>query len=174
MRIEIITFIVNLSWQSKKFPQSEKVGIVRPLYKGEGNANELRFYRPVTTLSYLSKIIEKATVLQLNSFIHEQNILPSTQSAYRKLHSTESTVTTVLDDLLLELDKGKCCLVFMLDLSAAFDTVDHSMLIEDLKDIGIGSEVRDWFSSYLKDRCFKVKINDQHSEPIRGEFHRAR
>ena len=55
----------------------------------------------------------------------------------------------------------------MLDLSAAFDTVDHSMLIEDrIGLLRIGSEVRDWFSSYLKDRCFKVKINDQHSEPI--------
>ena len=166
MIIEIFTHIVNLSWNSRTFPLSEKIGIVNPLYKGEGNANELRFYRPVTNLSFLSKIIEKATILRMNAFIQVNNILPPMQSAYRKSHSTETTVTAVINDLLLELDNDKCCLMFMLDLSAAFDTVDHSLLIKDLIEIGLGTNITEWFKSYLSDRSFNVKINESFSKLI--------
>ena len=164
--VEIITFIVNLSWNTKTFPDSEKTGIIKPLYKGEGNANELKFYRPVTSLSFLSKVIEKATLGRLNKFLDENNILPSNQSAYQKFHSTESTVTGVLDDLLLEVDKSKICLVFMLDLSAAFDTVDHDLLLQDLSEIGLGVQTTEWFKSYLRNRHFKVKINNTFSKSV--------
>ena len=83
----------------------------------------------------------------MNAFIQVNNILPPLQSAYRKSHSTETTVTAVINDLLLELDNDKCCLMFMLDLSAAFDTVDHSLLIKDLIEIGLGTNITEWFKS---------------------------
>ena len=162
--IKIFSHIINLSWKQNKFPDSEKIGIIKPLYKGEGNANELKFYRPVTTLSFLSKVIEKAMLVQLNKFLYDQKILPDMQSAYRELHSTETTVCAVIDDLLLNLDKGKCSILFLLDLSAAFDTVDHDALLQDLKNIGLGTNIVAWFSSYLKDRKYKIQINDKFSK----------
>ena len=161
--VKIFTMMNNLSWETNCFPDTEKTGIIKPLYKGEGNANDLKFYRPVTTLSFLSKVMEKAMLLQLHEFLQTNNILPDMQSAYRPLHSTESTVCSITDDLLLNMDKGKGTILFLLDLSAAFDTVDHSILLNDLKDIGLGENIVKWFTTYLKDRKFKVQIKNTYS-----------
>ena len=164
--IEIFTRITNLSIKSSSFPQSEKVAIVHPLYKGEGDANNYKYYRPVSNLSFLSKIIEKIILKQLHEFLHINNILPENQSAYRPNHSTETCLTAVLNDLLGFLDKGKIGLLFMLDLSAAFDTVNHEVLINDLNDLGIRGDVLKWITEYLRGRSFHVQINRKFSQKI--------
>ena len=90
---------------------------------------------------------------QTNEYLKENNLLPVTQSAYRRNHSTETAVLKVMSDVYAAADKGYVTLLALLDLSAAFDTVDHTILLERLACIfGISGKVLNWFTSYLTGR----------------------
>ena len=94
-------------------------------------------YHPVTNLTHLSKIIERAMLDQLVPFLEEVGVVPRYQSAYRKLHSTETALCKIHDDLVSNTSHGKASLVVLLDLSDAFDTVDHQLLLSDFSDCGV-------------------------------------
>ena len=89
----------------------------------------------MSNLTFLSKVIESVILDQLQEFQQKKKILPDEQSAYRQLYSTETALSSVVSDLILLMDEGKCGVLILLDLSAAFDTVVHSMLIDDLETI---------------------------------------
>ena len=101
---------------------------------------------------------------QLKVHLEKINILPENQSAYRKGHSTETALVSVSNDLLKMLDNGRCGILILLDLSAAFDTVVHELLLEDLVSIGVDDDVLKWFESYLSNRSFSVSIGTTKSE----------
>ena len=82
----------------------------------------MKNYRPVSNLSFLSKLLERAVQTRLQAFIDSNNLMPTTQSAYRQGHSTETAVTTIYNDTLLAADSGQLTAVCLLDLTAAFDT----------------------------------------------------
>ena len=108
---------------------SEKRGLIRPyLKKIRLDVNDLSNYRPVTNLTHLSKIIERAMFDQLVPFLEEVGVVPRYQSAYRKLHSIETALCKINDDLVSNTCHGKASLLVLLDLSAAFDTVDHQLV----------------------------------------------
>jgi len=86
-------------------------------------------YRPVSNLTFTSKIVERLVCLQLVDFLECTLLLPSLQSAYRKNHSTETAVLKVITDVLRAADRGEVTLLCLLDLSAAFDTKDHDILL---------------------------------------------
>ena len=109
-------------------------------------------------------MIETAVFDQLNQQLRVIEAIPEDQLAYRKFHSTERALCAVFNDLLRFSDDGKCSLLILLDLSAAFDTVGHDMLIEDLITIGVGGGALKWFVNYLSNRSFKVKVNNKYSE----------
>ena len=92
------------------------------------------------------------------------NVLPEEQSAYREFHSTETALCSIVSDLLEYMDNGKCAILILLDLSAAFDTVDHKLLIDDLMYIGVEGVALNWFKSYLENRSYHVIINETKSE----------
>ena len=162
--INVYHKIVNMSLEQAVFPQSEKCAYVKPAFKGKGDYQTLDSYRPISNLSFLSKIIELVVQRQLIVHLEKVNILPENQSAYRKGHSTETALVSVLNDLLKMLDNGKCGILILLDLSAAFDTVVHELLLEDLVLIGIDDDALKWFKSYLSDRSFRVSIGTAKSE----------
>jgi len=120
-----------LSWRKKcEF----KHAIVRPLLKKSGlDANDLKNYRPVSNLSFLSKLLERVVQRRLQAFLDSNELMPSPQSAYRQHHSTETAVLKVYNDLLLTADSGLVSALCLLDLTAAFDTVDHDLLLLRLK-----------------------------------------
>ena len=94
---------------------------------------------------------------RLQEFLDSNNLMPVTQSAYRQYHSTETAVLKVYNDLLLAADEGDVSALCLLDLTAAFDTVDHYLLMLRLEcQFGLRSVVLQWFSSYLSDRTFQV------------------
>ena len=104
---------------------------MNPILKKVGLDHEdLSNYRPVSNLSFLSKLIERATLDQIVSFIDTNNIFPALQSAYRKYHSVESALCRVHNDLVVGVCEGKSCLLVLLDLSAAFDTIDHELILD--------------------------------------------
>ena len=157
----IFTAIVNSSFSSGTFPSSEKVSLVRPLLKKLSLDPEiLNNYRPVSNLTYLHKLIEKSILSQLLPHLTKNKCISKFQSAYRSNHSTETALCRVYNDLLKIIQNSEICLLIMLDLSAAFDTIDLELLIEDLKNAGVSDKALKLLKSYVTERFQKVSMND--------------
>ena len=146
--------IINTSLESGTVPSRFKKAIVTPLIKKPSlDRNVLKNYRPVSNLTFLSKILEK--VVSKNLAVHktENNLEVPLQSAYRENHSTETALLKVHNDVLRAIDDGECVFLVLLDLSAAFDTIDHTQLQKRLTDFfGISQTALSWVNSYLSDR----------------------
>ena len=120
----------------------------------------------MSNLSFLSKILEKVVLRQLSNHLLTSNLFYSHQSAYRAGHSTETALLKIVNDLLSALDEDKVSLLSLLDLSAAFDTIDHSILLSRLSySFGISDTVLAWFTSYLTDRIQTISVNGSKSLP---------
>lgn len=118
-------------------------------------------YCPISKLPFLSKVLEKVVFHQISSFLKNNDILDRFQSGFRVKHSTESALLKVLNYLLLAVDSGKCVVLVLLDLSAAFDTIDHSMLLKRLEQYdGIRGTALNWFMSNLWEITFSVEIEN--------------
>ena len=147
------------------FPQTYKKALVRPLIKKPGlDQNDLKNYRPVSNLQFISKILEKVVLKQLNEHLARNGMKEPFQSAYRQSHSTETALLRVLNDLHDVIDNGETTLLCLLDLSAAFDTIDHNILIRRLEStFGIRGSALKWFDSYVTNRFQSVTIGEATS-----------
>ena len=152
-----ITSIINLSLTEGSFPPH-----VSPLLKKPSlNKDSMKNYRPVYNLSFLSKVLEKVVVKQLNTHINSSNTSNQYHSAYRKFHSTETALLKMNNDILASMDAGKVTALTLLDLFAAFDTIDHTILLRRLDDwFGVIGKALDWFKSYLTGRWQRIKLGD--------------
>ena len=131
----------------------------------------MKNYRPVSNLSFLSKVLEKVVVKQLNTHINSLNTSNHYQSAYRKFHSTEIALLKIHNDILASMDAGRVTTLTFLDLSGAFDTIDHTILLSRLDDwFGVTGKALDWFKSYLTGRCQRIKIGDCLSSKVDLKF----
>ena len=118
----------------------------------------MKNYRPVSDLSFLSKILEKVVASRLNSHINSSHVSNQYQSAYRKFHSTETALLKIHDIPSL-MDDGKVTALTLLDLSAAFNTIDHTILLSRLDDwFGVSGKALDWFKSYLTGGSQRIKL----------------
>ena len=162
-----ITQIINRSLCSGSFPSTFKTAEVIPLIKNNTlDPQLLQSYRSVSYPKFISKVTEKAAVQQLQIFLAENELYPDLQSAYRKHHSCETALLHVFNNLLLTVDDRKDAVLVLLDLSAAFDTIDHGILIRRLKNrFGVTGMALEWFDSYIRDRDQMVKIGDFKSKP---------
>ena len=160
-----ITKIVNASLSTGTFPSALKESIITPVIKkSNADRNSLKNYRPVANLPFLSKVIEKAASRQVMDHLDTNYLGEPLQSSYKRHHSTE-TALKVKNDLLCSLDNNKAVLRVLLDMSAAFDTVDHDILLDRLESkFGIKHMVKSWFSTYLRDRVTKVSIDGDFSD----------
>ena len=141
-----------------------KSAVITPLLKKPGLDPILKNYRPVSNLAFLSKVLERVVAVQLRKHLDANNLCDPFQSAYRAGHSTETALLSVHNDLLCTLDRGDLAVLVLLDLSAAFDTVDHTILLNRLqKRIGLQGVVLDWVKSYLTDRCQSVSVQSCQS-----------
>ena len=165
--VPLLTMIINKSLTSATVPPSFKRAIVRPLLKKKGLDKEvLNNYRPVSNLPYVSKLLEKVVCSRLENHLTEFSLHDQFQSAYRTGHSTESALLKVQCDIMEALDQGSMVILVMLDLSAAFDTIDHGMLLKRLQhSFGITSRALEWLSSYFSNRSQCVAIENSKSEP---------
>jgi len=163
--LPIITDIVNISLSSGKFPISMKKALVKPLIKRSSlDPSEYKSYRPVSNLGFVSKVIERAVADQIKSYLCANNLDDELQSAYRKKHSTETALLKVVSDIRSCIDQDKGVVLMLLDLSAAFDTVDYDILIGRLTNrLGIKGVVLQWLNSYLRSRTQAVTVMDAMS-----------
>jgi len=121
---------------------------------------DLNSFRPISKLPFISKIIEKVVCEQLTFYLENSNIYEPFQSGFRKQHSTKTVLLKVSNDIMMSADSGKHTVLVLLDLSSAFDTVDHQVLLKRLKDqVGLSGSVLQWFTSYLSGRSFSVKAS---------------
>ena len=172
--IHLITDIVNMSLRESMIPKSLKTAHIRPLLKKTGlDSDILKNYRPVSNLTFISKVIEKVISGRLNEHLINNSLFDPLQSAYRDKHSTETALIKVQNDILSALDADSSAILLMLDLSAAFDTIDHDILLSRLCNVyGITGNALDWFRSYLTGRIQRVVIEDSVSSWTL-EFHRV-
>ena len=164
----VLCYIVNLSIQTAKFPSDLKRAVVRPTLKKDGlDPDCLKNYRPVSNLPVMSKILEKAVLSQLNEYLDTESLHCPVQSGYRPRHSCETLLVRMTDDILHEIEQGKVVTLILLDLSAAFDTIDHKILVKKLlADFGITGKAKSWFEDYLHARSFSVKVGQELSDAI--------
>ena len=159
-----ITNIINLSLSTGVFPDQFKSCSVHPMLKKSNlDKEDLSNYRPISHLSFLSKLTERIVKLRLVDHLSTNNLINSFQSAYIKHHSTETTLLSVHDHIIKAISHQQITCLTLLDLSAAFDTIDHSILLERLSSwFGISSTALSWVKSYLVNRSFHVSIDLSH------------
>ena len=165
--IPFLSDLVNLSLANGTI-DGLKESLVRPLIKRHGlDPNCLENYRPVSNLSFLSKLIERVVLSRLQDHMDQHNLNCNRQFGYKKKHSTESLIIKVMNDILVGMDRKKGTVVLIMDLSAAFDTVDHDKLISILaSDYKIKGIALKWFESFLTSRSQRVLISSCVSESI--------
>jgi retron-type reverse transcriptase len=125
--------IINAFFSEGVFPQTLKHAIVQPrLKKPTLSPEDLNSFRPISNLSFVSKIVERVVVARLSRHTDAHHLLPSHQSTYRVNHSTQTAVIAVHDYIVRAIDSGEVCALVLFDLSSAFDTVDHETLLRVL------------------------------------------
>ena len=160
----VIQKIIYLSLAQSKVPTGFKTAIVKPLLKKPDLDLIHKNYRPVSNLAFVSKLLEQSVINELEEHFEKNDLNDEFQSAYRSNHSTETALLHIVNDILISMDNRRAICVVMLDLSAAFDTLDHDILIERLSNTqGLGPGVTDWLNSYLRGRIQRVNIDEATS-----------
>lgn len=139
-----ITHIINSCLETGYFPKPWKTTLVKPLPK----VNEPQNYsdlRPISIISTVSKILEKVIFKQIYTFVNSHNILPSSQSGFRKGYSTNASLTNILDKIIRKADSGLNTALILLDFSKAFDKINHSLLCAKLKFLGFDENCLNFF-----------------------------
>ena len=159
--LPLLEAIFNNSLSNGTFPSEFKSALIRPLLKRPNlGTDELKNYRPVSNLHFVAKVLEKLVMIRLDEHMETHSLHDPMQSAYKKAHSTETALVRISNDILQATDNNKCVILASLDLSAAFDTVDHSTFVYRLKNLyGVSDISLRWFTSYLTNRSYKVCVN---------------
>ena len=161
----VLVTLFNKSMSSGIVPDYFKKAIIKPvLKKFDSDQDDLNQFRPVSNLPFLSKVMEKIVSSRIEQHLSTNKLLAKSQSAYRKHYSTETLVLKLSNDILSALDNKRGVLLVTLDISAAFDTVNHHMLLERyMSYFGIEGEVLAWMTSYLMGRQQTVSVGNHQS-----------
>ena len=157
-----VQYVINLSIQTGIVPDIWKSAKITPIFKS-GAADLPGNYRPISVLPILSKILERAVHTQLIDYLERNTLLSNKQFGYRKQRSTEIATTIFVDQVRKEIDQGKFVGAVYIDLSKAFDTIGHSVLLEKLQGYGLHGMELNWFRDYLFKRSQRVCINGEMS-----------
>ena len=151
-----IVKIMNCSISQSCFPQGWKVANIKAVYKQKGAKSEASNYRPISLLPILARIFEKLIAEQLSSHCEQNKVIPEQQFGFRKGSGCEHALISAVDSWREHIDGGEVVGALLIDLSKAFDTVSHKLLLDSLRDIGCSTDAMKWFSSYLTDRTQRV------------------
>ena len=169
--LSCLTIVVNSSLKHGTI-EGVKEAIVRPLLKKAGlDYNDFLCFRPISNIPFVSKVIEKIVQRRTNTHLDLNNLNCDSQYGYKRNHGTETLLVHFVDQLLVAVDKKLGVVVLLIDLSAAFDTVCHSVLLRILSDeLGIRGTALRWFKSFLTGRTQRVMVDGHLSEPIHLKF----
>ena len=159
--------LTNLSLTTGVFPNTWKKTIVGPLLKKSGLETVFKNYRPVSNLNFILKLLEAAVLTQLQDHLYSQKLLPQYQCSYRANFAMETLLVKLVDDILNRMESQEVTALVALDLSAAFDTVDHDLLLVILKSyFGVDGTPLALIKSYLDHRSFQVQVGTALSQSI--------
>ena len=158
-----LSLAINASFNQGVFPDRLKTAKVVPIFKSEDRAF-VNNYRPVSVLSVFSKIYERLMYNRLNSYLVKNSLLTENQFGFKAQHSTSMAVLQLVDQIATQLDNGNLTVGVFIDLSKAFDTVDHSILLDKLSMYGVRGNSFDWIQSYLSGRHQYVQLNEVKSD----------
>ena len=161
--IPSLTCIFNQSLHTGIFPDKLKIAKVIPIFK-KGSLNDISNYRPISLLPSISKNFEKLIFIQLSTYLNEHKCLHDSQYGFRKGHFTELASIELIDRITQDLDKGKIPISIFLDLSKAFDTLDHAILLQKLNHHGIRSVELKLLTNYLQGRTQYVAYDKATSD----------
>ena len=159
-----ITYLVNKSISDGIVPDLWKVARVTPLYKSDDKL-QVENYRPISVLPVLSKVVERVVHSQLNAHLHQLDFLYQHQYGFRRGHSTEQAITQLNNWVLQSMVKGKVTGLLFVNISKAFDSLNHKVLLHKLEHLGLSERSLRLFRSYLAHRQQSVSINGELSEP---------
>ncbi|KAK3564743.1 hypothetical protein QTP86_024963 [Hemibagrus guttatus] len=155
--LPFITTVINGSLTSGHVPSAFKKARVIPILKKPAlDPSDISNYRPVSLLSFLSKILERVVCNQLSDYLMQNNLHDPNQSGFKAAHSTETALLAVTEKLHAARSAKLSSVLILLDLSAAFDTVNHKTLLSTLRSLGICGTAWEWFASYLDGRSYQV------------------
>lgn len=160
-----LSILINKSLSTGTFPDTLKIAKVIPIYKSKDRDN-IANYRPISLLSSLSKVLEKVVHKRLYYFIEINDIFNENQYGFRPKHSTVNAVTHFVNDTIKSLENKETTLSVFLDLSKAFDTIDHNILLKKLEFYGVRGLPLKWFTTYLNNRKQFVQYNKSRSETL--------
>lgn len=163
--IEILSYLINLSFSTGTFPEALKLSIVKPLYKN-GEKSDVNNYRPITLIPIISKIFEKCMYKRLIEFCNKFNIIKKEQFGFQKNKSTTLAIYNVIKIILTNINHNHYTTGLFFDLSKAFDLVSHDLLLQKLESIGIRGISLQWISSYLNNRrqCVAITRMDNNND----------
>lgn len=153
-----ISKIINSSFNTGKYPDELKIAKVCPIFKS-GEKSLLANYRPISVLPSFSKIFEKAASNRLTAFLEFNSILTGNQYGFRQNHSTYMALMEMYDKISTAVDNSEYAVGIFIDLSKAFDTLNHEILVAKLEYYGVRGTALDWFMSYLHARQQFVSLN---------------
>ena len=159
---EPLTFF-NMSIRSGSIPRAWKRSNVSPIHKG-GSCDDPGNFRPISVVPIIAKVLEKLIANQLLSYFESHHLLHDHQGAYRCGRSSDQILLYSIDMIVSALDNGLAVCAAFLDLRKAFDSLDHSILLERLHQLGVCDVELRWFCDYLSDRLQRVKCGDSYSE----------
>ena len=161
--VPAVTHIINLSIQTSTFPEDWKYSKIVPLYKKDDPLNA-KNYRPVALIPVISKVLERVIFMQIVQYMESNNLFHSSHHGYRAGHNTCTALIELYDSWLEAMERGDLSGVMLIDLSAAFDCVDHSLLVAKLKLFGFNDSCLNWCQSYLRNRKQCVSIEGCQSD----------
>ena len=157
--VPLLTELINIGYETSKFPDCMKMGIIKPIFKKD-DRNEISNYRPITILPTLSKVFERAATDQIVQFLEQNKLISKKQHAYRKGHSTNTCLMDSTNYIYKMVDQNKYVALLSLDLSKAFDSIDHQLLLQKMKMLGLQQCAVDWIASYLTNRKQRTKFQE--------------
>ena len=160
-----LCIIINQSLSTGIFPDKLKIARVFPVYK-KGELTMPDNYRSISLLTSISKLFEKVVFNQLYEYFKKYKLFFSSQYGFREGHSTEYASLELIDRIMKDLENKNMSIAIFLDLSKAFDTLDHNILLYKLKYYGVVNTELKWFSSYLKNRSQYVEFNNTKSNTL--------
>ena len=159
-----ITNLFNLIIKTHTFPDEWKCAHISPIYKGKGSKSSLDNYRPISIIPPIAKLFESLIATKIYDYLENNNLIHSSQFGFRKSRSCELALNSMVEDWKKSLDSKKEVITMFLDLSKAFDTVDHQLLIHKLKFFKFKSSLIKLIENYLTDRSIRVNINNTLSK----------
>ena len=170
--LDPLVLLFNRLLQEGYFPDQMKIAEVVPLYKSK-ERDQTNNYRPISLLMVISKLLERVVYKSTFQFVTDTGQLYDSQYGFRKNHSCNNAISELLGEILHNLENNKFTVAIYIDLSKAFDTLQHSVILKKLECYGIRGKCLEWFTNYFKERYMSVKLHTKSGEIVKSDLWRV-